>query len=55
MDGRLRVLGASSDYLVLDVSDAHGELRVGASVSFRPGYGAMVTAASSPYVEVRCA
>ena len=55
VDGRLRVLGASSDYLVLDVSDAHGELRVGASVSFRPGYGAMVTAASSPYVEVRCA
>jgi predicted amino acid racemase len=54
VDPRLRVLGASSDYLVLDVSDARGELRVGDRVAFLPGYGATVTAASSPYVEIRC-
>jgi predicted amino acid racemase len=53
LDARLRVLGGSSDYLVLDATDAHGELGVGDTVAFLPGYGAMVTAASSPYVEVR--
>jgi predicted amino acid racemase len=54
LDPRLRVLGGSSDYLVVDVSEARGELRVGDRVSFVPGYGAMVRAASSPYVELRC-
>lgn len=54
LDPRVRVLGASSDYLVVDVSEARGELRVGDRVSFVPGYGAMVRAASSPYVEVCC-
>lgn len=54
VDPRLRIIGASSDYLVLDVSDAKGEVRVGDPVSFLPGYGAMVRAASSPYVEVCC-
>jgi predicted amino acid racemase len=53
VDDRLVVLGGSSDYLVLDVSDAHGDVRVGGDVAFLPGYGAMVTAASSPYVELR--
>ncbi len=54
VDPRLRILGASSDYLVLDVSDAHGELAVGDRVAFYPGYGAMARAATSPYVELRC-
>jgi predicted amino acid racemase len=54
VDPRMHVLGASSDYLVLDASEARGELRVGDRVSFLPGYGAMVRAASSPYVELRC-
>lgn len=53
VDDRLVVLGGSSDYLVLDASGAQGELRVGDGVAFLPGYGAMVTAASSPYVELR--
>jgi predicted amino acid racemase len=53
VDERLVVLGGSSDYVVLDVSGAHGELRVGDDVAFLPGYGAMVTAASSPYVQLR--
>lgn len=53
LDPRLRVLGGSSDYLVLDATDAHGELAVGDRVGFTPGYGAMARAAASPYVEVR--
>jgi predicted amino acid racemase len=54
VDPRLHVLGGSSDYLVLDASEARGDLRVGDRVDFVPGYGAMVRAASSPYVELRC-
>jgi predicted amino acid racemase len=54
VDPRLRVLGASSDYLVVDVSEARNDVRVGDRVSFVPGYGAMARAACSPYVDVRC-
>lgn len=53
LDARLRVLGGSSDYLVLDATEAHGDLAVGDRVAFVPGYGAMARAAASPYVEVR--
>jgi ornithine racemase len=52
-DDRVRVLGGSSDYLVLDVTDASSDYPVGRLVTFHPGYGAMVRAASSPYVETR--
>jgi predicted amino acid racemase len=54
VDPRLRILGASSDYLVMDVSGARQDLRVGDRVSFLPGYGAMARSAGSPYVEVCC-
>ncbi|RUM98906.1 alanine racemase [Pseudaminobacter arsenicus] len=47
----VRVLGASSDHLVLDVTDADPALAVGDSVSFRMDYGALLTAMTSEYVE----
>ena len=43
------VLGASSDHLILDVSGLG--LEVGAKVRFDVGYGALVRAMTSPYVE----
>lgn len=46
------VLGASSDHLILDVTDSP-QLRVGDTVSFIPGYGALLAAATSPYVKKR--
>ncbi|HEX9260502.1 MAG TPA: alanine/ornithine racemase family PLP-dependent enzyme [Acidimicrobiales bacterium] len=46
------VMGASSDYLVLDVTAAGGSLRVGDQVGFALGYAALATASTSPYVEV---
>jgi predicted amino acid racemase len=42
------VLGASSDHLVLDVGDVSVE--VGDELRFRLGYGALVRAATSPFV-----
>lgn len=45
----LTILGASSDHLVLDAS--HHSLAVGDEVTFAMGYGALVRAMTSPYVE----
>lgn len=47
----VRVLGASSDHLVLDVTDADPPLRVGDRVAFRMNYGALLTVMTSEYVE----
>ena len=46
-----RVLGASSDHLLMDVTDADPPVAVGDRVSFRMSYGAMLTAMTSEYVE----
>jgi len=43
------VIGASSDHLILNVRDAR--LKVGARVQFGVGYGALLRAMTSPYVE----
>jgi len=42
-------LGASSDHLILDARDS--DLEVGVEVRFDVGYGALLRAMSSPYVE----
>jgi predicted amino acid racemase len=52
-DARLGVLGASSDYLILDVTAAAGEIRVGDELVFSLGYAALLAAMDSAYVEKR--
>jgi predicted amino acid racemase len=54
-DPRLAILGASSDQLLVDVTAASGAIRVGDTLSFVPGYGALLAAMISPYVEKRYA
>ena len=51
-DPRVKVLGASSDHLIVDLSEAE-EYAVGDTLSFTPAYGALLRAATSPYVEKR--
>ena len=51
IDKGVRVLGASSDHLLLDVTDAEPPLAVGDRVAFRMNYGAMLAAMTSEYVE----
>jgi predicted amino acid racemase len=53
LDSRLLVLGASSDYLILDVSAAASELRVGDEVLFSLSYGALLATMDSQYVDAR--
>ncbi|WP_119390318.1 alanine racemase [Taklimakanibacter lacteus] len=45
------VLGASSDHLILDVTDARPVPEVGDRVNFRMSYGALLAAMTSEYVE----
>lgn len=53
LDGRVSVVGASSGYLVVDVTDAAGDIRVGDLLSFGLTYGALLRAMTSEYVEKR--
>jgi len=45
------VLGGSSDHLILDVEDALCPVTLGAEIAFTPGYGALLAASTSPYVQ----
>ena len=45
------VLGAGSDLVVLDIASREPNLKVGDTVSFRPGYRALMRLMASPYVE----
>lgn len=47
----IELLASSSDHLILDVEDHKPTLKVGDVLSFKPGYGAMLAAATSSYVE----
>jgi len=47
------VLGASSGYLILDVTSAAGRIRVGDELSFSVNYSALVSIMTSEYVEKR--
>jgi predicted amino acid racemase len=43
----VQIIGASSDHLVLDVSDASPPVRLGEELAFRPLYGAVATGMAS--------
>ena len=45
------ILGASSDYLVVDVSTAARTIRVGDKLAFAPNYSALLAAMTSEYVK----
>jgi predicted amino acid racemase len=53
LDERLSIVGASSGYLVMDVSAAAGDIRVGDVLPFALTYGALLRAMTSEYVEKR--
>jgi predicted amino acid racemase len=51
VDSDLSVFGASSDHLILDITDSKKELSVGDIVDFNVDYGCLMAAMTSPYVE----
>ena len=53
LEKELKILGASSGYLVLDASAAADRIEVGDKLSFSLNYGALVTAMTSEYIKKR--
>ena len=53
LDSRLTILGASSGYLVVDVTRAAGSIRVGDELAFSLNYSALLAAMTSGYVKKR--
>lgn len=53
LDPGVSILGASSGYLVVDVTDANTGAEVGDRLALRPGYGALLAAMTSEYVKLR--
>jgi len=53
LDPCLRVLGASSGYLLVDVESAKAPVRIGDELAFLPNYGALLAAMTSVYVKKR--
>ncbi len=51
LDSRVEVLGASSDHLIVDVDAVQPPPHVGDVVELLPGYGSVLQAFTSPYVE----
>ncbi len=52
-DPGISVLGASSGYLAVDVTEGAGTFRVGDELAFAPNYGALLAAMTSEYVKKR--
>lgn len=53
VDSWLTILGASSNYLLVDVTRATGRIQVGDEITFALDYGALLAAMTSPYMEKR--
>ncbi|WP_298843531.1 ornithine racemase Orr [Clostridium sp.] len=51
LDNDLSIFGASSDHLILDVTDSKKQLFVGSIVQFKIDYGCLLASMTSPYVE----
>ena len=51
VDGRIEIMGGSSDHIILDVTRCKGEYKVGDKVEFTLGYGGLLKVMTSPYVE----
>ncbi|MCG0276755.1 MAG: alanine/ornithine racemase family PLP-dependent enzyme, partial [Thermosediminibacteraceae bacterium] len=51
VDENIEILGASSDHLLLNVTHAKKDIKVGSVVEFRMNYGAMISLMTSNYVE----
>lgn len=47
----MEIIGASSDHLIVDVTECEEEFHVGDEVSFLPNYGGLLALMTSPYVE----
>lgn len=50
-DSGMIILGGSSDHLIVDVEDSSSPIQPGTEIGFYPGYGALLAASTSHYVQ----
>lgn len=50
IDERMKILGASSDHLIIDVTDSSTNIQVGDSIAFRLTYSGILSASQSRYI-----
>lgn len=53
LDRKIEILGASSDHMILDVSNSSETFGVGDEIALLPDYGALLAAMTSSYVQKR--
>ncbi len=53
LDKKLNIIAASSDHLVIDVTDSNRKYRVGGAIQFQPSYPGILSATTSKYVSVQ--
>lgn len=51
VDGRIEIMGGSSDHIILDLTKCGDDYKVGDIVEFTLGYGGLLKVMTSPYVE----
>jgi predicted amino acid racemase/arginase family enzyme len=51
VDDKISVLGASSDHLLLDVTESRDQLKMGDKIKFNLSYGALLASMTSSYVK----
>ena len=51
-DGGIHILGGSSDYIILDITDAERDYELGDEVFFQLTYAGLLSASTSPYVTI---
>lgn len=51
LDGRIEIFGASSDHMIVDLTDAGDRYRVGDVLRFKLDYGALMKLSTSEYVK----
>ncbi|MCG8570125.1 MAG: alanine/ornithine racemase family PLP-dependent enzyme, partial [Spirochaetes bacterium] len=51
LDKNLEILGASSDHLIVDISQSTKQYQPGDTLSFELSYGSLLRAMTSPYIK----
>jgi Predicted amino acid racemase len=50
LERNIKILGASSDHLIIDVTDSQKQIRVGDDITFRLTYSGLLSASQSRYI-----
>ncbi|MDT8899878.1 alanine/ornithine racemase family PLP-dependent enzyme [Anaeroselena agilis] len=51
LDGKMSILGASSDHLIVDITEADDKIRVGDNIAFKLTYSGLLSASGSKYIK----